>query len=144
MNEKPYIVCLVPKDKCRNEWSRVRDFLIPAIELTNGRWNEAYVLASLMLGEQLLWIVLNNEGVACGAVTTEIIEYPLKRVFALNFTGGKNWEDWNEEAFVVFNKFAVDAGCNLIEFSGRLGFWKRFKQDGFERSSVFYEKRIPK
>ena len=139
-----YRLVLVPPDKCRHEWKRVRDFLLPAIERTNGRWNEAYVLASLVLNEQLLWLVLDQADELCGAVTTEIIEYPLKKVFTLNFTGGDNWEDWNPEAFLVFNKFAADTGCDLIEFSGRAGFWKRFKEDGFERSSVFYEKRIQK
>ena len=79
-----------------------------------------------------------------GAVTTEIINYPRTKVFALNFTGGKDWEKWNPEAFVVFNNFAIDADCDLIEFTARAGFWTWFKDDGFERTSTFYEKRIYK
>lgn len=142
MTDKSYTVCLVPPKRCRKEWSRVRKLLIPAIERTNGRWNEAFVLASLVLNEQSLWIVLDDDKEVVGAVTTEIIEYPLKRVFALNFTGGTDWEEWNPEAFLIFNKFAVEAGCDLIEFTARAGFWKWFKEDGFERTSSFYEKRI--
>lgn len=137
-----FVITLVPQSEVRKEWKRVRKLLLPAIDRTNGRVNEAYVLADLVLGEQLLWIVLDEHKNLHGAVTTEIIEYPLKKIFTLNFTGGQDWEVWREQAFVLFNKFAKDMGCDLIEFSGRLGFWKRFKKDGFQMSSVFYEKRI--
>lgn len=137
-----YKVCLVPPEKCRQEWKRVRELLIPAIKRTNGRWNEAFLLASLVLNEQSLWLVLDSKNELVGAVTTEIIEYPLKRVFALNFTGGRDWEEWNPTAFATFNKFAIDAGCDVIEFTARAGFWKWFKADGFERTDSFYEKRI--
>jgi hypothetical protein len=144
MTDKSYTVCLVPPERCREEWNRVRILLLPAIKRTNGRWDEAFLLASLVMNEQSLWVVLDQDGQRVGAVTTEIIEYPLKRVFALNFTGGKDWDEWNPEAFRIFNKFAVDAGCDLIEFTARDGFWKWFKKDGFERTSSFYEKRINK
>jgi hypothetical protein len=137
-----YTVAMVQPVNVRQQWRKVRKFLLPAIERAGGRWNEAFVLASLVLNEQSLWVVVDDEGLLVGAVTTEVIEYPMKRVFALHFTGGKDWEDWNPEAFIVFNKFAKDAGCDMIEIMGRAGFWKRFKMDGFERSSVFYEKRL--
>jgi hypothetical protein len=38
--------------------------------------------------------------------------------------------------------YAKQSGCQGIEGVARFGFWKFLKEDGFTKSSAFYEKGI--
>jgi hypothetical protein len=38
--------------------------------------------------------------------------------------------------------YARAHNCDGIECNARFGFWKWFKQDGFEKASCFYEKML--
>ena len=79
-----------------------------------------------------------------GVGTTEFIDYPKKRMLAIQFLGGDNFNDWVWDMLEKFNGFAKDSGCDGIEATARQGFWKWLKQDDFEQSYVVYEKRIEK
>mgnify|MGYP003673230949 CR=1 FL=1 len=77
-------------------------------------------------------------------ITIAPTDYPNKRMLAIQFLGGDNFNDWVWDMLEKFNGFAKDSGCDGIEATARQGFWKWLKQDDFEQSYVVYEKRIEK
>lgn len=134
-------VYAIPHDHARAVWPKVKGHLQPAIDASKGRWTSEYVLAGLVAGEQLLWVVVNEDDGECvGALTTEITQYPEKRFVAIHFLGGTDFGFWYTELLDTITKYAQHCGCDGIECNARFGFWKYFKDDGFKKTSVFYEK----
>jgi hypothetical protein len=129
-------------EQCVSEWSRARRHLLPAIEASKGRWTTDYVLAGLVTGHQSLWLAVRHDKSVAGAVTTEIVNYPEKRFLAIHFLGGEDFDEWYEELLETMSEYGRDNLCDGIECGARAGFWKWFKRDGFERSSVFFEKDL--
>lgn len=142
MSEIKYTISLVPTEMVRQAWSKVRPHLKSAIRRSNGRWTPDYVLASLALGEQQLWVVLDETGGVHGAVTSQVVSYPEKTVLTIHFLGGNDFASWYKSLLDTLSRYAKDTKCSAIECVARPGFWKWFGQDGFEKTSVFYEKVI--
>jgi hypothetical protein len=141
-NEHNYTIALVPVERVREAWKEAKVHLESAIEVSHGRWQPEYVLAALVLGEQQLWVIIDSDHKVRGAVTTQAVTYPEKRMLAIHFLGGNQWDEWYDYLVDVLVKYAQDTGCNAIECVARAGFWKWFKHDGFEKTSVFYEKNV--
>ena len=72
--------------------------------------------------------------------TTEIIQYPEKRMVVVQFLGGDNFNDWVWDMLERFKDWGKDNDCSGIEATARMGFWKWLEQDGFSRSYVVYER----
>lgn len=134
-------IVLIPTNDVRSAWGKVKGLLKPAIDRSSGRWTPEYVLASLVLGEQSLWVAVHNNRVL-GAATSQISQYPEKKNVAIHFLGGTDWDDWYPKLLETISDYGKANGCESIECLARSGFWKWFKQDGFEKTSVFYEKKI--
>ena len=134
-------VTSIPADRCVIYWSQVRDHLSPAIKASKGRWELEYVLAGLVTGQQTLWIIYQEDTVV-GAITTEVVCYPEKKMLMIHFMGGKNMNEWYREMSDTMTRWAKDNECDGIECIARSGFWKWFSADGFTRSAVFYEKVV--
>jgi hypothetical protein len=59
-----------------------------------------------------------------GVGTTEIIQYPEKRMVVVQFLGGDNFNDWVWDMLERFKDWGKDNGCSGIEATARMGFWK--------------------
>lgn len=119
----------------------MKHLLLPAIERSGGRWTSEYVLAALALGEQTLWVAISDNEIV-GAATVQITLYPEKKMVAIHFLGGNDFGEWYAEMLESLTKYGQANGCHAIECNARHGFWKFFKEDGFEKASTFYEKVI--
>jgi hypothetical protein len=139
MSEDKYQVVLVPVGDCSVIWKDVKGLLKPAIDASGGRWQPEYVLVALVSGRQRLWIALDAEDKITGAMTTEISFYPEKRMFAIHFLGGEDFDGWFNKMLAGITEFAIANQCAGIECSARKGFWKWFKDEDFKQTSVFYE-----
>lgn len=135
-------VVLIPPEKVREVWKYAKPHLQSAIDLSHGRWTADYVLASLVLNEQQLWVVFNGKNQIIGAVTSQVATYPERTMLTIHFLGGDNFDEWYQGLLDTMTRYAKDTGCSGIECVARGGFWKWFKQDGFTKESVFYEKRV--
>lgn len=136
-----YGIYLVPTHYCVDVWHEARDFLRPAIDRAGGRWTEEHVLSGLILGQQGLWVVRKPQEII-GAFTTEIVNYPAKRMLSVHFLGGEAIDEWYPNLSKTLVQYARNGGCAGIEINGRAGFWKWFKDDEFERVAVFYERKV--
>jgi hypothetical protein len=52
------------------------------------------------------------------------------------------WIVWAFKLLDVLNNWAKDSGCNGIEATARIGFWKWLEKDGFDKAYTVFEKRF--
>ena len=123
-------ISLVPVDHVLSVWGDVRGYLEPAVATANGRWTMEHLCASLATGRTQLWIGFDDERI-WGCLTTEVVQISL---------GGKEFDLWYSDLLQQISRYGKDMGCDGIEGVARFGFWKWLKQDGFEKTSAFYEK----
>ena len=140
--EVTHTITLVPPDHLYSLWFEVRDHLGRAVERSNGRWNMESLYAAISSKHQHLWLAFDKDNQIDGAGTTEFVDYPCKRMLAVQFLGGSKFNDWCWDMMDRFNSWATDNGCQGIEVTGRAGFGKWLKQDGYHRVYTTYEKRL--
>ena len=75
-------------------------------------------------------------------MTTEVTHYPARTMLSMHFLGGEGFDDWYGDMLDSLTRYAKDAGCDGIEGIARFGFWKWLKDDGFNKTSAFYEKDL--
>ncbi len=65
-------------------------------------------------------------------------QYPRKKYLYMMFVGGVNIERWYSIGITTLRKFAGDTGCDGVEATGRLGWERVLKNDGYtSRWKVF-------
>lgn len=123
-------VSVVPKEHVPQVWAQVEPFMQGAADYTNGRYETPDVYDLIMQYDYLLWIAFDDSGIR-GAVVTFFGAYPRKRTLNVMFLGGEDAGAWKQPMFEVLNRWASENQCVTIEASGRPG-WARFlRDDGF-------------
>lgn len=130
---------MVPPEFCPTEWSNVHDLLQPAIERSGGRWTMSDLLLALCTANQQLWITKEGDEIVA-AMTTQIVDYPSKRMLAVQFLGGRDFDEWSNDLLSLLERFAIDMSCHGIEAVGRFGFWPFFKGRGYKKSYCTYQR----
>ena len=137
-----HTITIAPTNYLNALWPDVEKQLERAVVRSNGRWTMEVLFHVIASGQQQLWLAFDEDKNIDGVGTTEIIEYPNKKMLAIQFLGGDKFNDWVWEMLERFNSFAKETGCHGIEATARKGFWKWLGQDDFKQSYVVYEKRI--
>ena len=140
--EITHTITMVPPNYLNSLWPDVREQLARAIKRSHGRWNMEFLYASILNGNQQLWLAFDTENNIDGVGTTEILQYPEKRMIAVQFLGGDRFNDWVWDMLEKFKDFGRDNDCTGIEATARMGFWKWLEQDDFSRSYVVYERSL--
>ena len=134
-------ITLVPPENVFEVWPDIREYLEPAVETSHGRWTLEHLIAVLCNGRSQLWIAFDEERI-WGALTTEISQNPGKRGLSMHFLGGTSLEQWYPSMLEHVTNHGKNMNCSAIEGTARFGFWKFLKQDGFDKTSAFYEKSL--
>ena len=140
--EVTHTIALIPPNYIQTLWDDVEELLAPAIARSRGRWDMQSLYESIRNLEQHLWVAFNEAGVIEGVGTTEFVFYPRKKMLAMQYLGGANFNSWVWDMLDRFNSWAKDNQCDGIEGTARHGFGKWLEQDGFVRSYTTYEKNV--
>ena len=134
-------VSLVPTEYIDTCWSKVEGFIGKAAEYTFGRFTASNIYDMVKDGDYQLWVAYDGEEFK-GAVVTNILTYPQKKMLGMQFCGGDELDTWKEPMLALLRMFARDLGCEAIESTGRPGWAKIFKNDGYTATWVTYELSI--
>lgn len=135
-------VSLVPGDHIDAVWDSVKDFLTPAVKVTNGRYMLYDVYAAIKAERMQLWIAFNDEREVLGCEVTSITDYPSRRVLTSVFTGGRKINLWKNEMMGILVQWAEDNQCTAIEGYGRKGWIRMLDAYGVKQSLILFEKDI--
>lgn len=139
-----HTITIAPTTYLNALWPDVEGQLQRAVIRSNGRWTMPVLFDVIASGQQHLWLAFNEDKEIDGVGTTEFVQYPNKKMLAIQFLGGDHFNSWVWDMLDKFNDFARESECDGIEATARQGFWKWLSQDDFKQSYVVYEKRIEK
>jgi hypothetical protein len=131
-------VSLVPPQLIDGLWPRIFPHLSKASEYTFGRYEPEDILDVVAGGEAHLWVVFDGEDIV-GITITRFWQYPRKRCLDMLFIGGDDGFSWKDPMLETLQRWARDNGCDVIESSGRPGFARAFKDDGYKMLWQVYE-----
>ena len=132
-------VSLVPPEFVEGLWSRIFPHLSRASEYTFGRYEPEDIFEVVVNGDAHLWIVINDEEEIIGITVTRFWQYPRKKCLDMVFIAGDEGFSWKDPMLKVLQHWAYDNGCEVIESSGRPGFSRAFKDDGYKLLWQVYE-----
>lgn len=131
-------VSLVPREYVDTCWDKIEGFITKAAKYTYGRYTTSNIYDMVKDGDYQLWVAFNEEGFK-GAVVTNVITYPQKKILCMQFCGGENLKLWKDPMLELLKRFGKDVGCEGIESTGRPGWAKIFQNDGYKATWVTYE-----
>lgn len=131
-------VSLVPPPMVQGLWPRIFPHLAKAAEYTFGRYEPEDILQYVMSGEAHLWVVFDGDDII-GITVTRFWQYPRKRCLDMVFIGGDDGFSWKDPMLEMLQHWARDNQCEAIESSGRPGFARAFRDDGYRLLWQVYE-----
>lgn len=131
-------VTLVPPEGVVPMWPKIRQHMQKAAEYTYGRYEVDDILVSITDYGHHLWVAFDDTGIH-GAVVTTFKHYPRKLYLDMTFCGGDEGFTWKEPMLQMLRYWAHDNACDGIESSGRIGWARIFKGDGYKPLWQTYE-----
>ncbi len=131
-------VTLVPRDYLLETWPKLRPHAVSAAEYTFGRYEPEDLLEAALDGRFDTWAAFEDIEVF-GVVFTTFTIYPRKKYLDMTFIGGEDGMRWKEPMLSTLRSWARDNHCDGIESSGRPGWGKIFKDDGYKMLWQVYE-----
>ena len=123
---------LVPGDQVLQIWPKIEKYMDRAAEYTFGRYTTEDIKYSITQYDHHLWVAFDDEKNLKGAVVTAFKHYPQKKYLDLVFIGGDDGLSWKDCMLKLLQHWAYDNQCDGIESSGRPGWGKIFKDDGYK------------
>lgn len=116
-------------------------FLAASIERDERNVPLERVLANIRERRSVVWVV-SIAGEPVAALTTAVMQHPLRQTLFIEHLGGSRITEWMPEAMEALVDLAHKADLSGIEADGRHGFDKYMGQCGFERKYVHYEMEL--
>jgi hypothetical protein len=131
-------VSMVPPQYVDTCWKTIEPYMEKAAEYTYGRYTSGDIYDSLKEYDHHLWVAFDGDKIK-GAVVTNIITYPRRKILCMSFCGGTELKNWKDPMLELLRQFAKDVGCDGIEATARRGWAKVFENDGYKGHWVTFE-----
>jgi len=131
-------VSMVPPQLINTCWKQVEPFMDKAAKYTYGRFTSDDIYDSVMEHDYQLWVAFDSS-VIKGAVVTNVMVYPKRKLLCMSFCGGYDLKEWKEPMLSLLQRYAKDMGCDGIEATARAGWAKIFQSDGYKQNWVTFE-----
>jgi hypothetical protein len=131
-------VSMVPPQYVDTCWKTIEPYMEKAAEYTYGRYTSDDIYDSLKEYDHHLWVAFDGDKIK-GAVVTNIITYPRRKILCMSFCGGTELKIWKDPMLELLKQFARDVGCDGIEATARKGWAKVFENDGYKGHWVTFE-----
>ena len=129
---------MVPTEFVPEIWEQVKGYMEKAAKYTYGRYDVDDIYDSVTQYVHVLWVAFEDK-VIKGVVVTSIKQYPKKRYVDMVFCAGTEGHTWKDIMLATLQKWAFDTECDGIESSGRLGWSRIFKGNGYKLLWQTYE-----
>jgi len=117
----------------------VREFLLPALDYSNGRYSEASVVFDLAIGDQSLFAICDDGGKPIAAATFRVLEFPSKRLLNVEMCGGSDLDAWVGDLVETAKAYAEEYQCDGIQMIGRNGWGPILEKFGVTSEMRLFE-----
>lgn len=135
-------VSLVPPGWIDRLWPQASLQLMDAVDQSEGRFTLADLYSKLISGGWQLWVVFTDSGQLVASITSSFVYYPQGKWLSGQFLGGERLEEWRDIFCDTFDRWARDNGCKNIEFTGRPGWARRLKPNGYRELFRVYQRDL--
>jgi hypothetical protein len=138
-------ITLVPYGKISYVIPSLIRYLEESEDWTRGRASVDDIVKFIINGQMQLWAVFDpQDSTVYGYVVTEIKPYPRKTMLVVQYCAMQpnHMKYVEDKMHMTAEKFAVDMGCQGIEFFGRPGWEPHIKKHGYTKKTVVFEKHF--
>ena len=135
-------VSLVPQEAIGSVWKDVEGILDKAVDTVKDKSKVIDILTGIYEGMYVLWVVMNEDDKIIAAFTTRLIQYPRRRALALDWVGGTQMKEWEDQLIDTMKRYANELGCSHLEGYGRKGWGRALKKYGFYPEYIAYRMEL--
>jgi len=135
-------VSLVPQEAIGSVWKDVDGILKRAVDTVKDKSEVIDILTGVYEGMYALWVVMNEDDKIIAAFTTRLIQYPRRRALALDWVGGTQMKEWEDQLIDTMKRYANELGCSHLEGYGRKGWGRALKKYGFYPEYIAYRMEL--
>lgn len=132
----------MPSEAVRHVWKDVEKVLKKSVATAQGKSETIDVLAGILTGIYVLWVVMDDDDSIVAAFTTRLLVYPQRKALALDFVGGTRMNEWNDQLIDTMRKYANELGCSHLEGYGRKAWGRSLKKYGFYPEYIAYRMEL--
>tara|TARA_B100001063_G_C16558664_1_gene449796 strand:+ start:212 stop:625 length:414 start_codon:yes stop_codon:yes gene_type:complete len=135
-------VSLVPKEAVGSVWKDVDEILKRAVDTVKDKSEVIDILTGVYEDMYALWVVMNDDDKVIAAFTTRLIQYPRRRALALDWVGGTQMKEWEDQLIDTMKRYGNELGCSHLEGYGRKGWGRALKKYGFYPEYIAYRMEL--
>ncbi len=132
----------MPQEAVGSVWKDVDGILKRAVETVNDKSNVIDVLDGVFDGTYVLWVVLDDADKIIAAFTTRLIVYPQRKALALDWVGGTQMKEWEDQLIDTMKRYANELGCSHLEGYGRKGWDRWLRKYGWKPDYIAYKMEL--
>jgi len=132
----------VPQEAIGSVWKDVEGILDKAVDTVKDKSKVIDILTGIYEGMYVLWVVMNEDDKIIAAFTTRLIQYPRRRALALDWVGGTQMKEWEDQLIDTMKRYANELGCSHLEGYGRKGWGRALKKYGFYPEYIAYRMEL--
>ncbi len=118
----------MPKEAVGSVWKDVDEILKRAVDTVKDKSEVIDILTGVYEDMYALWVVMNEDDKVIAAFTTRLIQYPRRRALALDWVGGTQMKEWEDQLIDTMKRYGNELGCSHLEGYGRQGWGRALKQ----------------
>lgn len=138
---KEYIVRGVPSPLIERFWHFAEPYVKRALDHAYGEMSFEDVRNRCINRDMQLWLVY-VDGRVIGAGTTEIINYPQKKICRIVTLAGTEFDEWRQMAHNIIEMWAVENECVGMESLTRKGFVPKLLGMGYKHKYSVMHKSL--
>ena len=135
-------ISLVPEKAIGHVWKDVEGILDKAVDTVKNKSSVIDILNGVFDGTYVLWVVLDEDDKIVAAFTTRLIVYPQRKALALDWVGGTQMKEWEDQLIETMKRYANELDCSHLEGYGRKGWGRALKKYGFYPEYIAYRMEL--
>ena len=116
-------------------WEDCVPFISKAEKFSQAEMKAEDVYGKIKDQDMQLWVVFNEETEILAVITTELVNYPRKKVCRIVTLSGDFMDDWVEYISVI-EEWAIENNCEAMETFCRKGFKKKLETFGYDETYI--------
>lgn len=136
-----FILSYIHENDAWKYWCHVEVMLDSGLEHADGKLTLADVKRLVNESLMQLWIVSGEQDGIVGSFVTEILRFPQKKVLSIVILGGVNFDKW-KHLLSELEAFALKNECKSIEFHGRPGWERKYREMNFKKVHTIFRLSI--